>query len=222
MLCWQGAKSICYGQSELHSGELEVQGRKGRKTCTSCCCAEFSINSRNQQIRSKTHRRTHTPGTRRRGNPEETGNLATRKGRLDAPGCERQGACSAQVNGSADSRRGFERIGVRGREIRRTRDDELREVEERFESGESFTNSQGEQCREQFEELWRGRSHSVQGVIRVIRSSLEETRKVITWYCALRRPWTAEHAGFSLTRFGMTKGQHATAKAQAVMDMDEQ
>ena len=31
LLCWQGAKSICYGQSELHSGELEVQGRKGRK-----------------------------------------------------------------------------------------------------------------------------------------------------------------------------------------------
>jgi len=63
-------KSLCYGQSELHSGELDVQ-RKGRETCTSCCCAEFSINSRNQQIRSKTLRRTHKPGTRRRGNPEE-------------------------------------------------------------------------------------------------------------------------------------------------------
>ena len=60
-------KSICYGQSELHSGELEVQGRKGRETCTSCCCAEFSINSRNQQIRSKTLRRTQTTGTGRRG-----------------------------------------------------------------------------------------------------------------------------------------------------------
>ena len=72
MLCWQGAKSICYGQSELHSGELEVHGRKRTQTCTSGCCAEFFINSRNQQIRSKTHSRTHKPRTRRRGNPEET------------------------------------------------------------------------------------------------------------------------------------------------------
>jgi len=55
-------KSLCYGQSELHSGELDVQGRKGRETCTSCCCAEFSINSRNQQIRSKTLSRTQTTG----------------------------------------------------------------------------------------------------------------------------------------------------------------
>ena len=67
-------KSLCYGQSELHSGELEVQGRKGRETCTSSCCAEFSINSRNQQIRSKTLSRTQTTGTGRRGNPEETRN----------------------------------------------------------------------------------------------------------------------------------------------------
>ena len=38
-------KSLCYGQSVLHSSELDVHGREGRETCTSCCCAEFSINS---------------------------------------------------------------------------------------------------------------------------------------------------------------------------------
>ena len=66
-------KSLCYGQSELHIGELNVRGRKGRETCTSCCCAEFSINSRNPQIRSKTLSRTQTTGTGRReprGNQE--------------------------------------------------------------------------------------------------------------------------------------------------------
>ena len=73
-------KSICYGQSELHSGELEVQGRKGRETCTSCCCAEFSINSRNQQIRSKTLRRTQTTGTGRRGTQRKPGTRTEPKG----------------------------------------------------------------------------------------------------------------------------------------------
>jgi len=63
-------KSLCYGQSELHSGELDVQ-RKGRETCTSCCCAEFSINSRNQQIRSKNH-----PSQKKLFRTRETGDHA--------------------------------------------------------------------------------------------------------------------------------------------------
>ena len=73
-------KSLCYGQSELHIGELNVQGRKGRETCTSCCCAEFSINSRNQQIRSKTLSRTQTTGTGRRGTQRKPGTRKEPKG----------------------------------------------------------------------------------------------------------------------------------------------
>ena len=73
-------KSLCYGQSDLHSGELDVHGRKGRETCTSCCCAEFSINSRNQQIRSKTHSRTQTTGTGRRGTQRKPGTRKEPKG----------------------------------------------------------------------------------------------------------------------------------------------
>ena len=64
----------CCGQSELHNGELEVQGRKRTRTRTGCCCAEFSINSWNLQIRSNTHRRTQAQGARHREKPGETRN----------------------------------------------------------------------------------------------------------------------------------------------------
>merc|ERR1719383_1319809 len=51
----------------MHNGELEVQGRKRTRTRTGCCCAEFSINSRNLQIRSNTHRRTRSTGSQAPG-----------------------------------------------------------------------------------------------------------------------------------------------------------
>ena len=47
---------------------------KGTRTRTGCCCAEFSINSRNLQIRSNTHRRTQAQGSRHREKPGETRN----------------------------------------------------------------------------------------------------------------------------------------------------
>ena len=60
---WQGAGTNCCGQSVVHSGELNVQGRKMTRNRTGCCCAEFTINSRNLQIRSNTHKRTRSTGS---------------------------------------------------------------------------------------------------------------------------------------------------------------
>ena len=60
---WQGAGTNCCGQSVVHNGELNVQGRKMTRNRTGCCCAEFTINSRNLQIRSNTHKRTRSTGS---------------------------------------------------------------------------------------------------------------------------------------------------------------
>ena len=60
---WQGAGTNCCGQSVVHSGELNVQGRKMTQNRTGCCCAEFTINSRNLQVRSNTRKRTRSTGS---------------------------------------------------------------------------------------------------------------------------------------------------------------
>ena len=60
---WQGASTNCCGQSVVHNGELNVEGRKKTRNRTGCCCAEFTINSRNLQIRSNTHKRTRSTGS---------------------------------------------------------------------------------------------------------------------------------------------------------------